>query len=581
MFSKRSKMRYPEKRWQRLLLRSSALIISLALIMLLIFNWLTSVKIPEPPVCTVSGMNVRKSGPDFFSLGRNWLQKSNSGLWEMYVEGGAFERGVAHGKLARNLIAFQELAFIDRIREMIPGDNYLTFLKYFIYWFNRNLDQYITDEYKQEIYGVSLSASGAFSSIGPAYQRMLNYHSAHDIGHALQDLSMVGCTSLGIWGAKSKDSTLIIGRNFDFYSGDEFSRNKIVCFEKPDQGYGFMMITWGGMIGVVSGMNEKGLTVTINAAKSEIPWSARTPISILAREILQYSSNIGEAYEVAKKRETFVSESILIGSAADKKAAIIEKSPFRTVLFMPSSDQIVCANHFQSATFASDPLNILNKANSASVYRQTRLEQDLKETENADVTAIARILRDQAGLNGQNIGMGNEKAINQLIAHHSIIFMPEKRLAWVSTDPWQLGSYVCYDLSEIFFKFAALQHKVDITVPGQTIQPDPFLQSEEYYNFLRFRKMRHEIKRITDRGRPGLPAGSFLTDFKASNPRYYEVYELCGDYYLRIEDWFQAREEYRTALSMVIPRMEVKEIIIKKFAGCNFMLKQKQKSHEL
>src|SRR5688500_5105482 len=115
-------------------------------------------------------------------------------------------------------------------------------------------------------------------------------------------MSLVGCTAFATWGSHSEDGTLLIGRNFDFYVGDEFDRNNIVAFYSPEQGHRFMMITFGGMTGVLSGMNDQGLTVTLNAAKSEIPSASATPVSLVAREILQYASTIEEAFEIAKRR---------------------------------------------------------------------------------------------------------------------------------------------------------------------------------------------------------------------------------------------------------------------------------------
>ena len=134
----------------------------------------------------------------------------------------------------------------------------------------------------------------------------LTLHGAHDIGHALQDLALVGCSSFAAWGDKSEDGSLILGRNFDFYAGDEFAKDKVVAFIKPTKGYPFMMVTWPGMIGAVSGMNNEGLTITINAGKSKVPLIAKTPISILTREILQYAKNCDEAIAIAKKRKVFV-----------------------------------------------------------------------------------------------------------------------------------------------------------------------------------------------------------------------------------------------------------------------------------
>jgi len=536
----------------------------------------TRVHIPEQADRSVTKLSVSNPEKDFYTCGRNWIQRGNSGLWELYLEGKPFERGVIEGKLTCGLLEKQEQAFTDQITELIPSHTYLKLLKYFIYWFNRDLEDYIPEEYKSEIYGISLSASDKFSLIGNNYQRIMNYHSAHDIGHALQDFHMVGCTSFGVWKDKSKDGSMLIGRNFDFYIGDEFAANKIVCFEKPEKGYPFMMITWAGMAGAVSGMNEQGLTVTINAAKSDIPYSARTPISILAREILQYARNIREAYVIAQKRKTFVSESILIGSAADGKASIIEKSPYKISLVEPQNNNIVSTNHFRSATFSADPKNVKDIKENASLYRYKKMLQDITEEEPLDVAGMAKILRDRSGLNHADIGMGNEKAVNQLIAHHSIIFEPEKCLVWVSNGPWQIGGYTCYDIVKIFHNFASLHQRTEISETSRSISPDSFLSSDSYTQFNRFRELRKELKKMSRPGEKTDLKRSYIPELIGTNPGFFEVYSLAGDYFYRKNQQDSAVGYYRKALEKVIPRQSEKQKIIEKLVDCIVQMKKKK-----
>ena len=514
----------------------------LMLILLGVFAYVVYVSKTDPPVVADAGSlkwQRKDHGNGFYTLGNNWLKKSKSGLFELYVEGDPFERGVVNGKLSKELLVSQEDYFSAQISRMIPSKFYLHFLKYVIGWFNRDLEKNITEEYKQEIYGISESASDAYSYIGTNYQRILNYHAAHDIGHALQNMALVGCTSFGTWGAASADSTMIIGRNFDFYVGDDFAKNKIILFENPSHGYKFMSVTWGGFIGVVSGMNEKGLTVTINAAKSSIPSGSATPVSLVAREILQYAANIDEAIAIAHKRTMFVSESFLVASAADNKAVIIEKTPDTLDVYDPKSDHILCANHFQSKALVGSEPNIEQMKESASAYRYKRLQELLQEKEKNTVQNTVSILRDRKGLHDANIGMGNEKALNQLIAHHSIIFEPEKLLVWVSTSPWQLGEFVAYDLNKIF-AMNGLQENHEIYDSTLTIAPDTFLLTQQFKNFEKYREYKHRIAEGEEINTDSLVA---------SNPQFYHAYVLAGDYCFKSGQFDRAIKYYEQALT--------------------------------
>jgi isopenicillin-N N-acyltransferase-like protein len=409
-------------------------------------------------------------------------------------------------------------------------------------WFNRDLDKYVTEEDKDEIYGISLSASDKYNYVGNNYQRILNYHAAHDIGHALQNLALVGCTSFGTWGSRSADSTMIIGRNFDFYVGDHFSENKIVSFEKPADGFKFMYVTWGGFIGVVSGMNEKGLTVTINAAKSDIPSGSATPVSLVAREILQYADNISGALAIAKKRKMFVSESFLIGSSEDNKAVIIEKTPDSVGMYDPGGNEIICANHFQSKELGNLRSNKIQIRQSASDYRYHRMQELLAADKKNTVQATVKILRDRAGMENTDIGMGNEKAVNQMIAHHSIIFEPQKKLVWVSTGPWQLGEFICYDLEKVF-SINGMTTNREIMDSSLNLPADSFLLTGQYQLFLKYRRYKKELLEGNE-----INPDSLI----ATNPNYYQAYQLAGNEMFREKRYEKAIDYYRQALSKEI-----------------------------
>jgi hypothetical protein len=507
---------------------------------------------------------VERISAEKFISGNNFLLKNRQGLWELYVEGDPLQRGLVTGALEDSLLKKQERVFFSKIQEIVPSNARQKLLRNILKWYNRKLYLNVGEEYKAEILGISEYTSHDYDFIAPRYLRTLYLHGAHDIGHAMQDLALVGCSSFAAWGEKSEDGKLILGRNFDFYAGDDFAKDKVVAFIKPDSGYAFMMVTWPGMIGAVSGMNNQGLTITINASKSKIPLVAKTPISILTREILQYASTIDEAIAIAKKRPVFVSESIMVGSAKDGKAVLIEVAPNGFGVYdVENTNQLLCSNHFQSDALKNNKRNLYQIENSHSKYRFQKLVEDFNQNPKINPTIAAAILRDTKSLNGGlPLGYGNEKALNQLLAHHGIIFEPASLKVWVSANPYQLGEFVCYDLNTIFSKPADGKSTMTLAQTSLDIQEDPFAHSQEFKNYERYhiedRKMDAMLK-----NKSGL-IEAFIKNYQSLNPDYWEVYYKPGLYYFAKKEYALAQPEFETALTKEITTLPAKHDIQKK-----------------
>ncbi|MEG1024707.1 C45 family peptidase [Flavobacterium plurextorum] len=514
----------------------------------------------------ISGYNsekpvVKKISDSVFTSGKNSLLKNKQGLWELYAEGDPLEIGLNTGALTDSLLKKQQQIFFSKITDLIPSNFEQKMLRHFLKWYNRKLYLNVPEEYQTEIFGVSEYTSHEFDNIASKYQRGLYLHAAHDIGHALQDLALVGCSSFAAWNEKSEDGSLILGRNFDFYVNDAFAENKIIAFINPKEGHKFMMITWPGMIGAVSGMNQEGLTITINASKSKIPLIAKTPISILTREILQHAATIDEAIAIAKKRKVFVSESIMVGSANDNKAVLIEVSPKKMDVYdVSNNNELICSNHFQGDAFATDKRNQAQIANSHSEYRFERMQELLSENPKVNPEIASEILRNKNGLKNIPLGYGSEKALNQLMAHHGIIFKPKEKLVWVSANPYQLGEFVCYNLDAVFNN-RKMDTLVSFQLENLNIAKDPFLETTAYENYKKFRIEDHKIDSLLEK-KESISA-AFIQNYQSLNPDYWVVYYKPGLYFYQIKDFQQAKLNFEKALTKEITTAPEKEKIEK------------------
>jgi hypothetical protein len=518
--------------------------LGVAILWLLLLYVLFKSYVTPPEVPQVSIGQRTQVAENYFVLGNNYLRKNDFGIWEMYLEGEPYERGLIYGELAQELIQRQEDIFVEQINQLVPSKFWQNILRVLIGYFNSEMPEHIPLENQQEIYGVSHSFSDRYDYIAPKYMRILNYHAAHDIGHALNDYSMVGCTSFSLKGSYTENGQMLIGRNFDFYVGDDFAKEKLVLFIAPSEGYKFVSYSWAGFTGVASGLNEQGLSVTINASKSSLPTGSKMPISLLARRILQYASSIEEAIAIAKESETFVSEILMIGSAIDGKTILIEKAPDRMDVYDSHSDKVVCANHYQSNLFKADQINLNNIENSDSKFRFARVNALIELAGVADVTKVIEFLRDQKDVNGDTLGMGNPRAVNQLIAHHSVVIAPESRRFYISTSDFQLGKFIGYDLSEIF--------NTKKIYACDTIAESDFVYSKSYANFKEFSKRKKEITSYLLFNHEINLSIQDCNYFISLNSESFVTYELLGKYYMKKQNLAEAEKFFALALTKKI-----------------------------
>jgi len=441
--------------------------------------WLSGVLIrswtakPPPLPADTSIMRLQPEQRDGKTwLGQSWVTR-REGLLVVRLKGPPFDMGYASGKLLEKEMHTLEDEFLVMVRGYVPQPWKLNVLKNYVIYRNRNLSAYVPEDYRLQIYGTTLGCSDTHPELGNYYNRLLNYHAAHDISYMMIDNPLVakaGCTSFGAWGAATQGGHLITGRNFDWEAAEVFSRDRVVILCEPDRGIPFISLAWASMAGVVSGMNRAGISVTINGAPSSLPGETATPVAMVARDVLQTAHNLEETLKIVREARVFVSTLWLLGSRVDGKFIVVEKTPQTTNVREPDGDFIISANHFQTDKLKDDSRNLryLEEATSAPRYeRMTELVRTNLGKINAPVAA--GMLRDRNLPGGKFPGNGHRSTLNALIATHSTVMDLTDGIFWAASPPHQLGRFVAFDVNDF-----------DHELPALTIPADPMLESGEY-----------------------------------------------------------------------------------------------------
>ncbi|MEQ1876503.1 MAG: C45 family peptidase [Bdellovibrionia bacterium] len=380
-----------------------------------------------------------------------WYDQEKFGIHQLIVEGNAYSRGTRAGEKTARLLSMQEDSLNTRLNELIPSRVLRGIGMIFLMRWYSGIENYFEPWALDEMYGVGEWAPHEYDHLADGFTRQAAYHGLHEVGQLMVDqgLEDMGCTVAAFPHA----GTWVIGRNFDFEGGQVFDDEKIVKWVFPDIGFGFVSVIWAGMVGAVT-----GVYVSINAAGSSDFKRLGTPSTLLVTKALQNATSALEAVQIITKEQMFITDIFVVADRNSSQLYRVEKSPEKMAV-LTYTEPIAIANHLDHEIWTGDKVNEYRKRELTTSYRARRGQEMLLDLSRMHAInpemlnrRILAILRDKNAEGGKPLHLANRRAIDALIAAHSVIFNAPQNRLYVGTGPAVAGRFIGFDLAKSFEK---------------------------------------------------------------------------------------------------------------------------------
>jgi hypothetical protein len=177
--------------------------------------------------------------------------------------------------------------------------------------------------------------------------------------NTVADLSSgMGCSTIIVEKDRSATGKPLFGRNFDWLPTQGLTEHTLVVVYKGEGRRAFAAVTISPICGVISGMNDAGLSVTINEisikqSKDKAPFNWKgTPLLLAFRRVLEECGTVAEAEKLLRGMNRTTTCCMTI---CDRNGgAVFEITPTNLEVRTHENGVCCCTNHFRTDRLCVD-----------------------------------------------------------------------------------------------------------------------------------------------------------------------------------------------------------------------------------
>lgn len=271
-----------------------------------------------------------------------WVEEVDGAL-VLHLKGTPYEMGYQRGWFAKEKVQLTVDLFDGLLKQAEQEVGLPRFAANLILDITYQLcAPYIPERYKREMEGLA-DASGCDLKI---IRR----------GHVISVITERGCSAFAVWGRATADGSLFHGRNFDWITSAGLEDTAVLALYEPEGLKPFASVGYAGVIGVYSGMNMEGISISQIGAITEDKSLRGLPLEFVLRRLLEECGEIDDARNIMNSVKHTVGFNYVVADGDARTARAFETTAHHVAEFGPNDpkETVEYAVRIEDAVFRSD-----------------------------------------------------------------------------------------------------------------------------------------------------------------------------------------------------------------------------------